>query len=46
MQTRILFVSGRITTERAEENIWGRKMFRPRRGAKLEKKRKQNFAAK
>ena len=44
MQTRILFVSGRIT-ERAEENICGRKMFRPRRGAKLEKKRKQNFAA-
>ena len=28
---RILFVSGRIT-ERAEENIWGRKMFRPGRG--------------
>ena len=46
MQTRILFVSGRITTERAEENIWDRKMYRPRRGAKIEKKRKQNFAEK
>ena len=45
MQTRILFVWGRIT-ERAEENIWSRKMFRPRRGAKIEKKRKQIFAEK
>ena len=45
MQTRILFVWGRIT-ERAEKNIWGRKMFSARRGAKIEKKGKQNFAAK
>ena len=45
MQTRILFFSGR-TTEGAEENTWGRKMFRQRRGAKIEKKRRQNFAEK
>ena len=33
---KILFVLERIT-ESAEENIWGRKMFRPKGGAKIEK---------